>query len=156
MVVDASFRAAHTDGDSIVFFRRSDVLSAGDVFTPDIYPFIDLARGGSVQGMIDGLNKHPRNRRAREISGRAAPRDPRSRPPCDEADVVEYRDMVTIIRDRVQDLIKQGKTLDQVKAAKLSRDYDTQYATEGGFVTPDAFVESVYRSLRKRHEDSHC
>ncbi len=68
---------------------------------------------------------------------------------CEEADVVEYRDMVTIIRDRVQDLIKQGKTLEQVKAAKPSRDYDTQYAAEGSFVTPDAFVEAVYKSLRK-------
>jgi cyclase len=144
---------AHTDGDSMVFFRRSDVLSVGDVFEPDLYPLIDLARGGSVQGLIDGLN---------HILDVAVPGKyqeggtlviPGHGRLCDEADVVEFRDMVTIIRDRVQDLIKQGKTLDQVKAAKPSRDYDTQYATPllngGAFVTPDAFVESVYRSLRK-------
>jgi len=140
---------AHTDGDSIVFFRRSDVLSVGDVFEPDLYPFIDLARGGSVQGLIDGLNK------ILEIAVPAKYQEggtlviPGHGRLCDEADVVEFRDMVTIIRDRVQDLIKQGKTLDQVKAAKPSRDYDTQYAAPGSFVTPDAFVESVYRSLKK-------
>ena len=111
-----------------MFFRRSDVLSVGDVFEPDLYPFIDLARGGSVQGLIDGLN---------HILDIAVPAKyqeggtlviPGHGRLCDEADVVEFRDMVTIIRDRVQDLIKQGKTLDQVKAAKPSRDYDTQYA----------------------------
>ena len=64
---------------------------------------------------------------------------------CDEADVVEFRDMVTIIRDRVQDMIKKGMTLDQVKAAKPSRDYDTQYSG-----SPDMFVESIYRSLATR------
>jgi glyoxylase-like metal-dependent hydrolase (beta-lactamase superfamily II) len=141
--------AAHTDGDSIVFFRRSDVLSVGDVFEPDLYPFIDLQRGGSVQGLIDGLN---------HILDIAVPAKyqeggtlviPGHGRLCDEADVVEFRDMVTIIRDRVEDLIKQGKTLEQVKAAKPSRDYDTQYATEGSFVTPDAFVESIFRSLKK-------
>ena len=140
---------AHTDGDSIVFFRRSDVLSVGDLFTPDLYPFIDLARGGSVQGLIDGLNK------ILEIAVPAKYQEggtmivPGHGRLCDEADVVEYRDMVTIIRDRVQDLINQGKTLDQVKAARPSRDYDTQYAAEGSFVAPDAFVESIYRSLKK-------
>jgi len=140
---------AHTDGDSIVLFRRSDVLSVGDVFEPDLYPFIDLARGGSVQGLIDGLNK------ILDIAVPAKYQEggtlviPGHGRLCDEADVVEFRDMVTIIRDRVQDLIKQGKTLDQVKAAKPSRDYDTQYASEGSFITPDAFVESIYRSLKK-------
>ncbi len=115
---------------------------------PDLYPFLDLARGGGVQGLIDGLNK------ILEIAVPAKYQEggtmivPGHGRLCDEADVVEYRDMVTIVRDRVQDLIKQGKTLEQVKAAKPSRDYDTQYAGEGAFVTPDAFVESIYRSLK--------
>jgi cyclase len=141
--------AAHTDGDSVVFFRRSDVVSTGDIFTPDLYPFIDLDRGGSVQGIVGALN------RILEITVPAKYQEggtyviPGHGRLCEEADVVEYRDMVTIIRDRVQDLIKQGKTLEQVKAAKPSRDYDTQYASEGSFVTPDAFVEAVYKSLRK-------
>jgi cyclase len=140
---------AHTDGDSVVFFRRSDVLSVGDIFTPDLYPFIDLDRGGSVQGLINALN------RILEITVPAKYQEggtyviPGHGRLCEEADVVEYRDMVTIIRDRVQDLIKQGKTMEQVKAAKPTRDYDTQYAAPGSFVTPDAFVEAVYKSLRK-------
>jgi cyclase len=113
---------AHTDGDSIVFFRRSDVLSVGDLFVPDQYPFLDLARGGGVQGLIDGLNK---------ILEIAVP--------------AKYQEGGTMI---VPGLIKQGKTLEQVKSAKPSRDYDTQYAGEGAFVTADAFVESIYRSLK--------
>jgi cyclase len=140
---------AHTDGDSIVLFRGSDVISTGDIFTPDRYPFIDLARGGSVQGLIDGLNKIldlAVPARYQEGGTYVIPGHGRV---CDEADVVEFRDMVTIVRDRVQDLISKGKTLDEVKAAKPSFDYDTQYADQGSFVTPDAFVESVYRSLKK-------
>jgi len=139
---------AHTDGDSIVFFRRSDVLSVGDLFMPDRYPFIDIARGGNVQGLIAGLNKileiavpgHYQEGGTMIVPGHGRL--------CDEADIVEYRDMVTIVRDRVQDLIKQGKTLDQVKAAKPSRDYDTQYTTPGTLSNPDAFVESIFRSLK--------
>ena len=135
---------AHTDGDSIVFFRRSDVVSTGDIFTPGRYPFVDLERGGSVQGLIAALNK------VLEIAVPARYQEggtfviPGHGRLCDEADVVEYRDMVTIIRDRVQDLIKKGMTLEQVKAAKPSFDYDTQYSG-----SPDMFVESMYKSLKK-------
>jgi len=133
--------AAHTDGDSIVFFRRSDVLSVGDIFTPERYPFLDLARGGSIKGEIDALNhillltvpEHLQDGGTRVIPGHGRL--------CTEADVVEYRDMVTIVRDRVQDAIKRGLTLDQVKAAKLTLDYDPQYGPG------DMFVESIYKSL---------
>jgi cyclase len=137
--------AAHTDGDSVVFFRRSDVISAGDIFTPSSYPFLDLARGGSVQGEIDALN-HVIDltvpAKYQEGGTYVIPGHGRL---CEEADVVEYRDMVTIIRDRIQDLIKKGKTLDQVKAAKPTLDYDTQYGTQAG--AGDRFVEAVYKSL---------
>jgi len=136
--------AAHTDGDSIVFFRRSDVVSTGDIFTPGRYPFIDLERGGSVQGLISALNKILEiavPARYQEGGTYVIPGHGRL---CDEADVVEYRDMVTIIRDRVQDLIKKGMTLEQVKAAKPTVDYDTQYSG-----SPDIFVESIYKSLKK-------
>jgi cyclase len=137
--------AAHTDGDSVVFFRRSDVISAGDIFTPNNYPFLDLARGGSVQGEIDALN-HIIDltvpAKYQEGGTYVIPGHGRL---CEEADVVEYRDMVTIIRDRIQDLIKKGKTLDQVKAAKPTLDYDTQYGTGAG--AGDRFVEAVYKSL---------
>jgi len=133
--------AAHTDGDSIVFFRRSDVLSVGDIFTPERYPFIDLARGGSIKGEIDALNhillltvpEHLQEGGTRVIPGHGRL--------CTEADVVEYRDMVTIVRDRVQDALKRGLTLDQTKAAKLTIDYDPQYGPG------DSFIESIYKSL---------
>ena len=136
--------SAHTDGDSIVHFRRSDVLAVGDVFTPEGYPFIDRSTGGSVQGLIAALN------RILEITVPARFQEggtyviPGHGRLSDEADVVEYRDMVTIIRDRVQDLITTGLTWDQVKAARPSRDYDTEY---DGNRPPDEFVEAVYRSL---------
>lgn len=139
---------AHTDGDSMVFFRRSDVISTGDIFTPERYPFIDLARGGSVNGLIDALNfiihltvpEHLQDGGTRVIPGHGRL--------CGEADVVEYREMVTIIRDRVQDAIRRGQNLEQIKAAKLSLDYDPAYgAAASGPGSGDAFVESVYKSL---------
>jgi glyoxylase-like metal-dependent hydrolase (beta-lactamase superfamily II) len=134
--------AAHTDGDSIVLFRRSDVLSVGDLFTPDRYPVIDLANGGSVQGLLDGLNKILEMAVAGKYQEGGTFVIPGHGRLCDEADVVEFRDMVTIIRDRVQDMIKKGMTLDQVKAGKPSRDYDTQYKG-----SPEVFVEAIYKSL---------
>jgi len=139
--------AAHTDGDSIVFFRRSDVISAGDIFTPGNYPVIDLVHGGSVQGLVAGLNK------IIEIAVPAEKQEggtyviPGHGRLCDQADVVEYRDMLTIIRDRFQDAVKKGMTLEQVKAGRLTRDYDPLYGATSGFWTTDMFVEAVYKSL---------
>ncbi len=139
---------AHTDGDSMVLFRGSDVLATGDIFTPERYPIIDMANGGNVQGIIAALN------RILDIAVPARYQDggtmivPGHGRLCDEADVVEYRDMVTIIRDRIQDLIGKGMTLDQVKAAKPTRDYDTRYGATTGFWTTDMFVEAVYNSLK--------
>jgi cyclase len=138
---------AHTDGDSIVFFRKSDVLSTGDVFTPGSYPIIDLARGGSVQGEIDALNKIidiTVPAKYQEGGTLVIPGHGRL---CDEADVVEYRNMLTIIRDRFQAMIKQGMTLDQIKAAKPTLDYDTEYGATTGFWTTDMFIDAVYKSL---------
>jgi glyoxylase-like metal-dependent hydrolase (beta-lactamase superfamily II) len=139
---------AHTDGDSIVFFRRSDVISAGDIFTPERYPIIDLANGGSIDGVVAALN------RILELTVPAKYQEggtyviPGHGRICDEADVVEYRDMVAIIRDRFADAISKGMTLDQVKAAKLTRDYDTRYGATTGVWTTDQFVEAVYNSLK--------
>jgi cyclase len=138
--------SAHTDGDSMVFFRRSDVLSVGDVFTPDRYPAIDLQNGGSVQGLLDGLNRILDLAVAGRYQEGGTFVIPGHGRLCDEADVVEFRDMVRIITDRVEDLIKKGMTLAQVKAAKPSRDYDTQYVEPGGW-TGDMFVEAVFKSL---------
>jgi cyclase len=139
--------AAHTDGDSIVFFRRSDVVSTGDIFRPGGYPIIDLARGGSVEGEIDALNKIidiTVPARYQEGGTMVIPGHGRL---CDEADVVEYRNMLTVIRDRFRDMIKKGMTLEQVKAAKPTVDYDTQYGATTGVWTTDMFIEAVYKSL---------
>ena len=135
---------AHTDGDSIVWFRRSDVLAVGDLVRLDRYPDIDVAKGGSVDGLIAALD------RIVEITVPERLQDGGTRVIvghgrlCNEADIVEYRDMVAIIRDRIADLVKQGKTLDQVKAAKPTRDYDTRYGSG------DAMTEAVYRSLTEK------
>jgi len=141
---------AHTDGDSVVLFRGSDVISTGDIFTPDAYPFIDIERGGSVQGEIAALNHildlavpgHTEDGGTYLVPGHGRV--------CDEGDLVEFRDMIVIVRDRVQDLIKKGMTLEQVKDAKPSRDYDPEYSRSDSFVKPDQFVEAIYKSLTKK------
>lgn len=143
--------AAHSDGDSLVFFRRSDVISTGDVFVTTSYPDIDLARGGSVQGIIDALNQIidltvlGRQGEKRRAGGTLV--IPGHGRICDQTDVVNYRDMVTIVRDRILDLIGKGMSLEQVLAARPTRDYDPRY---GSAVGPEAtlrFVQSVYLSL---------
>jgi len=139
---------AHTDGDSIVFFRKSDVVVAGDTFVTTTYPFIDRANGGSVQGELNALNRildltvpaHEQEGGTFVIPGHGRV--------CDEADVLEYRDMVTIVRDRIQDMVKRGLTLDQVKAAKPTLDYDRHYGSDTGFVTTAGFIEAVYDDLK--------
>ncbi len=141
---------AHTDGDSLVFFRKSDVLATGDVFTPDHYPIIDLDRGGSVQGEIDALNKMidiTVPAKYQEGGTMVIPGHGRL---CDEADVVEYRNMLTILRDRFQDMIRKGMTLEQVKAAKPTLDYDGQYGATTGIWTTDQFIEAVYKSISQK------
>ncbi len=143
--------AAHTDGDTMVFFRRSDVISTGDIFVTNRYPIVDMERGGNIQGVIAGLNR---------IIDIAIPADlqeggtlviPGHGRLCDVADVVFYQEMVTIIRDRVQDMINRGMTLEQVKAAKPTMDYDGRYGSDTGRWTTDMFVEAVYKSLSAKH-----
>jgi cyclase len=138
---------AHTDGDSFVFFRRSDVVAAGDIFVTNSYPYIDIENGGSIQGEIDALNnlldivipKHEEEGGTYVIPGHGRI--------CDEYDVLEYRDMVTIVRDRVQNAIKKGMTLDQVRAAGFTKDFDGRWSAKSGFGTADNFVTAVYKSL---------
>jgi glyoxylase-like metal-dependent hydrolase (beta-lactamase superfamily II) len=142
--------AAHSDGDSIVYFRRSDVVATGDIYRTDSYPVIDLEKGGNVQGIIDGLNlvldlavpEHHEEGGTFVVPGHGRI--------SDEFDVLEYRDMVTIIRDRVQAMIKKGMTLAQVKAARPTLDYDSRYGATTGNWTTDMFVEAVYKSLMPR------
>jgi cyclase len=142
--------AAHTDGDAFVFFRRSDVIVAGDVLDTTRFPVIDVARGGTIEGEIAALNRLVDMAIpsvpivSREAGTLIIPGHGRI---CDQVDVVEYRDMVTIIRDRVRDLIKAGRTLEQVKASDPARGYKGRYGSTTGAWTSDQFVEAVYRSL---------
>jgi glyoxylase-like metal-dependent hydrolase (beta-lactamase superfamily II) len=140
--------AAHSDSDSFVFFRKSDVVVAGDVMDTTRFPIIDISKGGSIQGEIDALNKlialavPPVPFIYEGIGTYVIPGHGRA---CEQLDVVDYRDMVVIVRDNVADLIKQDKTLEQIKAAAPAKAYETEYGTEPG--STNAFIESIYKSL---------
>jgi glyoxylase-like metal-dependent hydrolase (beta-lactamase superfamily II) len=141
--------AAVGDGDVMVFFRGSDVVSAGDVYDTTRYPRFDADAGGSLQGILDALNHIiaiavPA---FNQIGGtRVVPGHGRI---SNESDVVEYRDMATIVRDRIKTLADQGRTLEQVKAAGVTRDYDGIYGATSGSWTTDMFIEAVYREVRR-------
>ncbi len=140
--------AAHSNADSFVLFRGSDVVAAGDIMDKTRFPVIDTANGGSIQGEIDALNK---------LIELAIPPTPfiYSGPGtyvipghgrlCEQMEVVDYRDMVVVVRDVVADMIKQGKTLDQIKAAHPAEPFETQYGREPG--STDAFIEAIYKGL---------
>ncbi len=140
--------AAHTAGDSMVFFRKSDVLATGDVFMETTFPVIDIKHGGTINGIVDALNQiiditvpdHQEEGGTLVISGHGRL--------CDEADVVDYRDMITIIRDRVQDMIKKGMTMDQVVAAGPAQDYAQRYGATSGPWTTTQFIQAVYQTLK--------
>jgi len=142
--------AAHTDGDTIVFFRRGDVIATGDIIDTTRWPVIDTKRGGSVQGELDALN------RLMDMTVFNLPLQwkadrtflvPGHGHVYDKLDLLEYRDAVTIVRDRVQDLIGEGKTLAQVKAADPTLGYRSQYGADSGPWTTDMFVEVIYNEL---------
>jgi cyclase len=138
-----------TDGNAVVLFRKSDVVSSGDLFDLTGYPMIDVKAGGGINAEVDALNKLiefavPSNNA--EGGTKVIPAHGRI---SDHADVVYYRDMITIVRDRLQDMIKNGMTLAQVKAARPTRDYDARYGKTTGPWTTDMFVEAAYSSLKK-------
>jgi glyoxylase-like metal-dependent hydrolase (beta-lactamase superfamily II) len=134
---------AHTGGDSIVYFRGSDVLVAGDIFLTTTFPVIDTQSGGGLDGLLNGLNKMLAIAVPKWLQEGGTYVIPGHGRIGDEADIVEYRDMLVIVRDRIQDLVKKGMTLDQVKAARPTLDYDLRYGADSA--TP--FVEAVYRIL---------
>jgi glyoxylase-like metal-dependent hydrolase (beta-lactamase superfamily II) len=139
--------AAHSDGDSIVWFRRADVIATGDVFMEDTYPIIEVANGGTINGTVDALNRILDFAFADFRSENGTMIIPGHGRLCDMSDVGYYRDMLTIIRDRVQDMVKKGMTLDQVKAARPTRDYDPRYGAATGAWTTDMFVDAVYKTV---------
>jgi cyclase len=142
--------AAHTDGDSIVYFRRSDVISVGDVYNTTNYPVIDLAAGGSLQGVIAALDRvvdlivpvYGQDGGTLVIPGHGRL--------SNLGDVLNFREMVIVVRDRIQYMIDEGMTLEQVKAAQPSRDYDPRYGSTSGFGTTERFIEAAYRSLTEQ------
>jgi glyoxylase-like metal-dependent hydrolase (beta-lactamase superfamily II) len=139
--------AAHTDGDTMVFFRRSDVIATGDIFTTTGYPQFDPGRGGGINGILDGLNRILEITIPGENQEGGTVVVPGHGRLCDETDVANYRDMVTIIRDRIAASIAAGKTLEQVQSERPTRDYDVIYAGLGGW-PPEQFVGAVYRDLK--------
>ena len=145
--------AAHSDGDAIVFFRRSDVVMAGDVLDTTRFPSVDTAKGGSIGGEIAALQKLVDTAIpsvpivSREEGTLVIPGHGRV---CDQLDVVEYRDMVAIIRDRIADLKKRGLTLEQIKAASPARGYIRRYGSDIGSRTTNDFVEAVYGTLAEK------
>jgi glyoxylase-like metal-dependent hydrolase (beta-lactamase superfamily II) len=142
--------AAHSDADSFVLFRGSDVVVTGDVMDTTRFPVIDLASGGSIQGEIDALNKlidltiAPTPFIYKDVGTYVIPGHGRL---SEQMEVVDYRDMVVTIRDNVAELIKEGKSLDQVKAAHPALAYETGYGSKTGPWTTDAFIEAIFKSL---------
>ncbi len=136
---------AHSDGDVMVFFRKSDVLVAGDLFLTTTLPVLDVGQGGHINGVIAGLNRILDITVPKEKQEGGTFVIPGSGRLADEADVVDYRDMVTIIRDRVRDSIEKKRTLDQVKAARPAEDYEGRWG--GTRAATDAFIEAAYRGL---------
>jgi glyoxylase-like metal-dependent hydrolase (beta-lactamase superfamily II) len=144
--------AAHSDGDSIVFFRRSDVIAVGDIIDTTRFPIIDIAKGGTIQGEIAALNvlvdlAVPPTPLIWQEGGTVVV--PGRGHLLEQADVVEYRDMVTIVRDVVQSMIKKGMTLEQIQKAEPTRGYTRRYGASSGAWTTEMFVDAVYASLTK-------
>jgi cyclase len=137
---------AHTDGDTIVFFRRSDVISAGDIYSTSRYPRFDAGQGGGVAGVIDGLNRILEIAIPGENQEGGTVVIPGHGRLSDETEVANYRDMVTIVRDRIAAMVDDGMTLQQVQAARPTSDYDGIYDEPTGW-TAAMFVAAVYRDL---------
>src|SRR5262249_40240466 len=133
----------------VVLFRHSEVINAGEILSTVSYPRIDVAKGGSINGVVDGLNHILDIAVAENRAQGGTWIIPARGRLCDTGDVAGYRNMVVMIRDRVQDMIKRGMTLEQVKAAKPTLDYDARYGSDTGSWTTNMFIEAVYQSLKK-------
>jgi hypothetical protein len=131
----------------MVYFRKSDVVVTGDVYANELFPMVDVESGGDLNGIIKALNTILRITIPKEKQEGGTYVIPGHGRLVDEADVVEYRDMTTILRDRIADAVRRGQTLTQVKAAHLTRDYDGRYGTAQSFWSTDHFVETAYRAV---------
>ncbi len=140
--------AAHSNGDSLIHFPRSDVVVAGEVWNTLTYPVIDTKNGGSIQGELDALNRLIDITVPREMQEGGTVAVPGRGRVGDESDVAEYRDMVTIIRDRIKAMADKGMTLQQVKTAKPTQDYDARWGATSGPWTTDMFIAAVYEGVK--------
>jgi cyclase len=133
---------AHTDGDAIVHFVKNDVVHMGDTYFNYIYPFIDAGSGGTVEGVIAAADRALTlgTDRARIIPGHG--------PLATRADLKIYRDMLATVLGRIQGMIRDGKKLEEIVAAKPTAEFDEKWGK--GFMKPDRFVELVAMSLIKR------
>jgi cyclase len=142
--------ATSDDTGTMVMFRRSDVIAAGDLFGTEAYPVIDLANGGSINGTIAGLNRildlTVPSKMLEEGGTYVIPGHGRI---SDEHDVAMYRDMLVIIRDRIKNMVEKKMTLEQVKAARPTLDYDGRYGADTGSWTTAMFIEAVYREMSR-------
>ncbi len=145
---------AHSDSDVMVLFRKADVIATGDVIDLRQFPVIDPQKGGGIQGELEALN-----RLVTELVIPGAPLVLKSGRTLvvpghgyvsDYAEVVEYRDMVTVIKDTIQDLIDKGLTLEQVKAANPTKGYQVRYGSDNGTWTTDMFVAAVFNELSRK------
>jgi len=128
---------SHTDGDAIIFFEKSNALHMGDTFFRGRYPFIDVASGGTVQGMIASSSQVLGMLRA------GAKIIPGHGDLSGAAELTAFRDMLVTVRDRIAPMVARGMTEDEVVAAKPTADLDAAWGAQ-----PDRFVRSVYQSLR--------
>jgi glyoxylase-like metal-dependent hydrolase (beta-lactamase superfamily II) len=141
--------SAHTDGDVFVYFRGSDVLVSGDLFTTTAYPVIRADQGGGVDGFVAGLNQMLDIAVPQYLQEGGTYVIPGHGRVCDEAELLDYRDMIVIVRDRIRTLAAQGMTLQQVLATKPALDYDPRYGNERSAWTSAMFVEAIYRDAGK-------
>ncbi len=135
---------AHTDGDSVIHFRKSNVVHTGDLFTTARYPFIDLSSGGTVDGMIEGANW------LLEIVDSGTKVIPGHGPLGDWEALKDYRDMLLTVRDRVKEMIDSGKTVEEVVQEKPTKEFDANH--KGGFLKPDDFTRLIYDSLKQAQQ----
>lgn len=133
---------AHTDGDSIVHFRKANVVHMGDLYFNGMYPFIDLGTGGSVEGMIRAAD------RALSFSDANTRIIPGHGPVSGRGELAAFRDMLAMVRDRIKSMAAAGKNLEQVVAARPTRDFDEKWGK--GFLKPETFIEIVYTDFKNR------
>lgn len=131
--------SAHTDGDAVIFFKNDNVLHMGDLYFNNMYPFIDASSGGSMLGVIEAVSVLIKKIDAdtRVIPGHGAL--------SNQAELIEYRNMLQAVYKKVVALKKSGKTIEEVIAAKPSADFDAKWG--GGFLKPDIWIGIIYTAI---------